>query len=72
MPIYRLLKGSPYPPEHVALMTDAFEDVCRTLGLAQREDPFRDIVARAIIDCVDKGELNPVRLRQCAQEAIGQ
>ena len=71
MPIYRMLQNSSFPPEHVAVMTAAFEDVCRTLRLAQREDPFRDLVAKAIIECAEKGELDPIRLRECAHEAIG-
>ena len=37
-------------------MTEAFEDVYRKLGLAEREDPLRDIVARAIIACAQNGE----------------
>jgi hypothetical protein len=37
-------------------MTEAFEDVYGELGLAEREDPLRDIVARAIIACAQNGE----------------
>jgi len=48
-------------PEHIAVMTEAFEDVYRELGLAEREDPLRDIVARAIIACAQNGEREAVR-----------
>jgi hypothetical protein len=70
MPIYRLLREQAFDPEHIQIMTAAFEDVCRDLGLAPREDPLRDIVARAILECARTGEHDPVRLRECAHEAI--
>jgi hypothetical protein len=70
MAIYRLLQNSAFEPDHIAVMTEAFEDVCKELGLAERGDPLRDLVARAIIDCAQKGEREGVRLRECAREAI--
>jgi hypothetical protein len=70
MAIYRLLQNVDFEPEHIAVMTAAFEDVCRELELAQRDDPLRDIVAKAIIDCAQKGERDPIRLRDCAHEML--
>jgi hypothetical protein len=70
MAIYRLLQGTAFQPEHIAVMAAAFEDVCRDLRLAEREDPLRDIVARAIIDCAEKGERDIIRLRECAHKAL--
>jgi hypothetical protein len=70
MPIYRLLKNSAFEPQHVTAMTTAFEEICRELELAEREDPLRDIVARAIVACAQKGELDPIRLRECARKAL--
>ena len=70
MPIYRLLQSSDFEPDHVAVMTAAFEDVCRELRLAQREDPIRDIVARAIIECAQTGERDIIRLRECAHKVL--
>jgi hypothetical protein len=70
MPIYRLLQNSDFEPDHVAVMTAAFEDVCRDLRLAQREDPLRDIVARAIIECAQNGERDIIRLRECAHKVL--
>lgn len=71
MPIYRLLQNSDFQPEHITLITAAFEDVCRALGLAERDDPFRDMVAKAILDCAQGGDLDPIRLRKCAHEVLG-
>jgi hypothetical protein len=70
MPIYRLIKREAFAPEHVEVITAAFEEVCRELGLAQREDPLRDIVARAIIKCAQTGEHDRARLRKCAHDEI--
>lgn len=70
MPIYRLLKDTSFELEDIAVMTAAFEDVCRDLDLAQRDDPLRDIVARAIIKCAEAGERDASRLRECAHKAL--
>jgi hypothetical protein len=70
MPIYRLLQGSAFEPEQVKVMTAAFEDVCRELGLAEREDPLRDMVAKAIVECAQTGERDVIRLRECAHKAL--
>ena len=70
MPIYRLLQNSPFEQHHIVVMTAAFEDVCRELGLAKREDAFRDMVAKAIIKCAETGDFDPIRLRECAHEAL--
>jgi hypothetical protein len=70
MPIYRLIEREAFEPEHIQAITAAFEEVCRELGLAAREDPLRDIVARAIIKCAQMGEHDPDRLRKCAHDEI--
>jgi hypothetical protein len=71
MPIYRLLQNSPFEPEHIAVMTAAFEDVCRDLRLSsEREDSLRDIVAKAILGCAQAGERDLIRLRECTHAAL--
>jgi hypothetical protein len=70
MPIYRLIEREAFEPDHIEVITAAFEDVCRELGLAAREDPLRDIVAQAIIKCAQLGEHDPIRLRKCAPDEI--
>ena len=70
MPIYHLLENSEFDREHIVVMTLAFEDICRELGLAERRDGIRDIVAQAIINCAGKGERDVIRLKQCAHAAL--
>jgi len=70
MPIYRLLQNSAFEPEAVAAMTFALEDVCKTLGLADRTDALRDLVARTIIDIAQTGVRDPFELRDAALSAL--
>ena len=70
LPIYRLLQNTAFEPQHVAVMTAAFEAACADLGLAERDDSLRDMVARAIIKCAQTGEFDPVRLRECAEKTL--
>jgi hypothetical protein len=58
------------PRAALQVMANAFEDVCRELGLAQTEDPLRDLVAEVIIKCVQDGERDEDRIRECARNAL--
>jgi hypothetical protein len=70
MAIYRLLQNSTFEPARVAVMTAVFEELCRELGLVQRDDPLTNAVATAIIACAQKGERDPIRLRECAHDLL--
>jgi hypothetical protein len=70
MAIYRLLQNTNFETEDIAVMAAVFEDLCVELGLAQREDPLRDMVARKVIECAQMGERDPVQLRKCADRAF--
>jgi hypothetical protein len=51
-------------------MGDVFEDVLITLGLKRRDDPVATLVAHKIIELVQSGERDPVRLKQLTLEAV--
>jgi hypothetical protein len=70
MPIYSHLDNSALAPEEIKVIAEAFEATCQKLGLVHRQDPLRDSVAKAIIECVQSGERNPLRLEEFAQAAI--
>jgi hypothetical protein len=70
MPIYSHLKNSALSPDEIKVIAGAFEAACEKLGLVHREDPLRDAVAKAIMDCVETGERDPDRLEQFAQTAL--
>ena len=70
MALRDLLEEAVFEPEHLEVVASAFEEVCRELGLAKRDDALRDIVARVVIDCARTGERDADRLRACAREAL--
>ena len=72
MPIYELLKRTVFEPEHIEAMGQAFEVVCSELKLAQRDDPLRDLVARKVIECAQRGEHDPERLARVVLSALQQ
>ena len=51
-------------------MSAAFEDVCRTLGLAELSDPLRDMVAKKVIEFAQRGERDPGRLKELTLAAF--
>ena len=70
VPIYRLLQNSAFDPDTVKLLGTAFEDVCVTLGLAERSDPLRDTVARKVIEIAQTGVREPTQLHDKTLEAL--
>ena len=64
MSIAYLLHGQAFSPEDIIVISAAFEDALRTLGLADRDDPATDIVAKKILELASQGERDPVQLRE--------
>jgi hypothetical protein len=54
----------------VTLMGDVFEDILKTLGLVDRDDPVTTLIAHRIIELVQSGEHDPVRIKQLTLEAV--
>ena len=55
--------------QEIKILGDAFEDALRTLRLVNRDDPATEIVAKKIIELAQRGERDPVRLRQAAVQS---
>jgi hypothetical protein len=70
VPLYRLLQNCAFEPAAVDAMSAAFEDVCRTLGLAELSDPLRDMVAKKVIEFAQRGERDPGRLKELTLAAF--
>jgi len=67
MPIRRLLEADhAFGPDDIRILTDAFEDALKRLGLVDRDDPATLIVAKRIIELAKQGERDPARLRDGA------
>jgi hypothetical protein len=63
MPIHRVLSNAAFDPEAVKALTTAYEDVCATLHLPDCKDPRKEAVAKKIIEYAQRGERDPIRLR---------
>jgi hypothetical protein len=64
MPIRPLLFGSgAFTPEQIAVITTAFEDALRALGLVDRKDPAVNMVAKRVIELAKDGQHDPILLR---------
>lgn len=59
MAIYRLLQKSAFEPEHVKIITTAYEKALVTLKLRNRADPLTAIIARKIIEVAQTGHNDP-------------
>jgi hypothetical protein len=70
MPIHRLLESHAFGPDEIRVLITAFEDTLRQLRLADRTDPATEIVAKKIIEFAQRGERDPVRLRERAIQAM--
>ncbi len=52
-------------------MTAAYEAALLDLGLVDRDDSITEIVATAIVGITDRGERDPVLIKERALNAIG-
>jgi hypothetical protein len=55
MAIVPFLKGRAFDPETVKMMGLAFESVCRSLGLTDKNDPLTSHVAETVIAFMQAG-----------------
>jgi hypothetical protein len=63
MAIRALLSSGAFSPEDIATITTAFEESLRALGLADRTDPAVNMVARRMFEVAERGERDPIVLR---------
>jgi hypothetical protein len=73
MPIIELLKrNGSFGPEEVAMLSNVFEDVLKTLGLVDREDPITVMVAKGLVEYAKTGIRDPARLKALTVQAFTQ
>jgi hypothetical protein len=70
MPLVRFLDNHSFGPEAIAVMTTAFEDTLRTLGIVDHTGLATEIVANKIIELAQQGECDPIRLRDRAVQSL--
>jgi hypothetical protein len=73
MPIYELLRRQGvFEPDEVAMLGGVFEDVLKSLGLADRKDPITNMVAKKLAELATSGMRDPARLRALTIQAFTQ
>jgi hypothetical protein len=70
MTVHRLYKNKPFEPDAVAAMTRAYADICRELGLSEHDRPEIHAVAKKVIEFAQRGDRDPVRLRDHVLQAL--
>jgi hypothetical protein len=70
MPIYKMLEKQTYEPEEISILSAAFEEALRSLGLTDRTDPVTELVAKKIIELANRGERDPLRLRDQVLQSL--
>jgi hypothetical protein len=70
MAVSRLYKNRAFEPEAIDAMTNAYTDVCRVLGLSDRDQPQADAVAKTVIEFAQRGVSDRARLRDRVLQAL--
>lgn len=70
MAVYRLFKNKPFEPETLAAMTRAYTDICRELGLDDWDRPRTNAVAKKVIEFAQRGDRDPMVLRDHVLQAL--
>ena len=69
MAIYSLFRNKPFEPEAISVLTGAYADVCRALGLqdgdrTETDVVAKDVVAKKVIEFAQRGVSDRVDLRE--------
>jgi len=75
MAVYRLFKNRAFEPEAISSMTRAYAEVCRALGVNDRDDfetnaIAKTVIAKTVIEFAQRGARDPGRLRDCVLQAL--
>jgi hypothetical protein len=63
MAVYGLFRNKPFEPEAISVLSGAYADVCRALGLDD-DRPETDVVAKKVIEFAQRGVSDRVNLRE--------
>lgn len=69
MPIRPYLGGRAFAPQVIAVMSAAFEDACKTLGIGV-DNPTRAMVAQVVISLVEDGKTDADQLAAAAVQEM--
>jgi hypothetical protein len=70
MAIYRLIANGSFGPDEIESMTAAYERALVDLELIDRNNPFTELVAKAIVNVTATGERDPEVIFERALNAL--
>lgn len=70
MAVYRLFQNEPFEPEALSTMTRTYAEVCRMLGVSDRDQGGSATVAKTVIEFAQRGARDPAQLRDCVLQAL--
>jgi hypothetical protein len=68
--LINLFKYEAFLPEHISVMGHVFEDVLRTIGGINRQDPLAEKVAKKVIEIAQTGDCDALRLKELTLRAF--
>lgn len=71
MAIYKLIANGSFGQMEIEAMSAAYEAALIDLGIANRDDPITELIARAIVNVVATGERDSKVIEQRAINALG-
>ena len=71
MAIYKLIANGSFGQMEIEAMSAAYEGALINLGIANRDDPITELIAKAIVNVVATGERNSKIIEQRAINALG-
>jgi hypothetical protein len=69
--IYKLIANGSFGPDEIEVMKSAYEAALIDVGVADRDDPITDLIAKAIVNVTASGERNPKVVMGRALNALG-
>ena len=70
MTVHSLFKNEPFEPEAISTMACTYTEVCRMLGVNDRDQREINVVAKTVIEFAQRGARDPIRLRDCVLQAL--
>jgi hypothetical protein len=71
MAIYKLISNGSFGPDEIKVMTEAYEGALIDLGIANRDDPVTELIAKSIVNVTATGERDPSVAKERAVNALG-
>ncbi|MGE5771380.1 MAG: hypothetical protein ACM3Z4_04940, partial [Hyphomicrobiales bacterium] len=71
MAIYRLIANGSFGPDEIEVMKAAYEAALVEVGVADRDDPITELIAKSIVNVTATGERDPKAVMERALNALG-